>query len=90
MRLNLNPSRALCQRLAHIPTWFHDKQTNDKPTPPAILDKRMVKHQNAAQGQYLVQWQEFSLEEATWAPTALMEQHPQFAAQQFEICMYNS
>ena len=66
-------------KLAHVPPWFLDKQHNDKLIPAAILDKRMVKHQNAAQGQYLVQWQGFPPEEATWEPVAFVEQHyPQF------------
>lgn len=53
--------------VAHIPSWFHGKDAeNTEVKPEAIVDKRMVKHHNKAQMQYLVKWEGFPAHEASW------------------------
>ncbi|KAK9715881.1 hypothetical protein RND81_06G196500 [Saponaria officinalis] len=63
----------------HIPTWLHGQSSDQRLQPLAILDRRTVKHQNAAQVQYLVQWEGFAEFEATWEPAVVFEeQYPYF------------
>ncbi|KAK9671837.1 hypothetical protein RND81_12G058000 [Saponaria officinalis] len=50
----------------HIPSWLQGKSTDCVLQPKAILGRRTVKFQNAAQVQYLVQWDGFEEYEATW------------------------
>lgn len=52
----------------HLPDWLQSINP-DEPTaqlPEAIINKRMVKKNNAATVQYLVKWHNCSIEDATW------------------------
>ncbi|XP_074278160.1 uncharacterized protein LOC141601756 [Silene latifolia] len=49
-----------------IPPWFRNKDCLTIIEPEAILDRRVVKFQNMARAQYLVQWVGFSETEASW------------------------
>lgn len=52
---------------AHIPPWFQGSAPETSSVQPAaILQKRVVKFQNALQVQYLVSWLGFEDHEATW------------------------
>ncbi|KAK9669042.1 hypothetical protein RND81_13G104800 [Saponaria officinalis] len=63
----------------HIPLWLQGRSSEHKLQPAAILGRRTVKHQNAAQVQYLVQWKGFDEFEATWEPTlAFEDKYPDF------------
>lgn len=67
----------------HIPTVFQG-QTADRMTiqPVAILDRKIVKAQNGAQVQYLVQWLGFPTHEATWEIAEQFEAKlPEFISQ---------
>ncbi|KAK9689598.1 hypothetical protein RND81_09G070400 [Saponaria officinalis] len=66
----------------HIPPWLQGRSTEQRLQPVAILARRTVKRQNAAQVQYLVQWDGFSEAEATWEPAiAFEERYPDFAVE---------
>lgn len=43
-----------------------DEQGQQLLVPTAILEKRIVKRNNAAVGQWLIQWSHLPVEEATW------------------------
>ncbi|KAK9673420.1 hypothetical protein RND81_12G166600 [Saponaria officinalis] len=63
----------------HIPPWLQGHSTDQRLKHVAILARRTVKHQNAAQVQYLVQWEDFDESEATWEPAiAFEERYPNF------------
>ncbi|XP_057249106.1 uncharacterized protein LOC130590635 [Beta vulgaris subsp. vulgaris] len=52
--------------ITHIPAWLQGTSATSTLQPAAILEKRVVKHQNTAQVQYLVQWEGCPISEATW------------------------
>ncbi|KAK9726784.1 hypothetical protein RND81_05G236800 [Saponaria officinalis] len=63
----------------HIPTWLQGQSVEKALQPTAILDRRTVKFQNAAQVQYLVQWKGIAEFEATWEPALVFEErYPNF------------
>lgn len=49
---------------ANMQVWFNEDSPSLQPS--AVLDKRIVKVQNAAQVQYLVQWEGLDTHEPTW------------------------
>lgn len=57
----------------HIPLWMQGCVT-DELKPKAILDRRVVKHQNSARVQYLVQWDGFAVHESSWEDAIGFEQ----------------
>lgn len=78
----LKPFRGEKPAMAHIPEWFHGESDDVEVTPQAIIDRRIVKHHNRAQVQYLVQWEGFPLSEATWESAVQFEQRfPTFEVQ---------
>ncbi|KAK9725011.1 hypothetical protein RND81_05G115500 [Saponaria officinalis] len=63
----------------HIPSWLQGRSSEQRLLPAAIVGRRTVKHQNAAQVQYLVQWEGFDESEATWEPALEFEaKYPDF------------
>ncbi|KAK9670007.1 hypothetical protein RND81_13G170200 [Saponaria officinalis] len=64
----------------HIPVWLQGRSSEEQLKPRAILGRRTVRHQNAAQIQYLVQWEGFDEYEATWEPALVFEdKYPGFS-----------
>lgn len=55
----LKAFRGVLPASSYIREWFHGKPDYMEPQPQAILDRRVVKHHNVAQVQYLVKWQDF-------------------------------
>ncbi|XP_056696470.1 transposon Tf2-1 polyprotein isoform X1 [Spinacia oleracea] len=68
---------------AHIPPWFQGSAPEtDLVQPASILQKRVVKFQNAPQVQYLVSWIGFEDYEATWEVAVDFEaRFPHFVVQ---------
>lgn len=65
----------------HIPLWLQGHDVSQVPQPLAILDTKVVKFQNHAQVQYLVQWENSASTDATWvAATTLEAKFPSFMA----------
>lgn len=63
----------------HIPEWFQGQDVDDQMLPTQILERRVIKHQNAPLVQYLVQWVGFPTEAATWENAIHFEQnYPHF------------
>ncbi|KAL8114377.1 hypothetical protein AgCh_021297 [Apium graveolens] len=62
-----------------VPQWLtHESSTTGSLVPEAILDHRMVKFQNSAQIQYLVQWQHAAPTENSWELAAdFADQYPE-------------
>lgn len=52
--------------ITHIPSRLQGTSVSVALQPSVILEKRMVKRQNTAQVQYLVQWEGCPASEATW------------------------
>jgi len=52
--------------LPYIPAWLQGTATDVTRMPIKILARRMVKRKNAAAVQYLVQWDGFSKDQASW------------------------
>lgn len=50
----------------HIPAWLQGSHSEIVKVPLKVLARRIVKRKNAAAIQYLVQWEGFAEEEATW------------------------
>ncbi|VFQ67144.1 unnamed protein product [Cuscuta campestris] len=64
----LKPFYGVLPEAIHIPAWFQGKPSTTRPTPEAILDRRIMKVQNKAEVQFLVHWKGFSHWEATSEP----------------------
>ena len=63
---------------ANVPVWFNE--VDNAVQPKAVLEKRIVKVKNAAQVQYLVQWEGLNDYEATWeVAEAFVQKYPNFA-----------
>lgn len=68
--------------VSNSPDWFSHVQKDSTPQPFAMLDKRMIKHHNATQFQYLIQWEGCPPHESTWEDTAeFVQKHPHFLIQ---------
>jgi chromodomain-containing protein len=63
----------------HSPDKLQGWRFRSIPLPEAIINKRMVKANNAAQTQYLVKWRNSPLEDASWMDaTAFVTAFPSF------------
>lgn len=64
----LKPFHGQLPQVTHIPPWLHgtDSITNSERMPECILDRRIIKVNNAAQTQYLVKWSNMPAEDSTW------------------------
>ena len=64
----------------HIPGWMKGKNVELQLVPKAILDRKMVKVQNTAKVQYLVQWEDTQVEDATWEfADEFVQNYPNFS-----------
>lgn len=64
---------------SHIPSWFQGQSSTAILKPAAVLERRVVKFQNAPQVQYLVQWEGLPPYEATWEIASTFEsKYPDF------------
>ncbi|XP_074296891.1 uncharacterized protein LOC141627551 [Silene latifolia] len=50
----------------HIPHWLKGRSIDQVLIPHAILARRVVKHQNMAKVQYLIQWEGIPEDDSTW------------------------
>ena len=63
----------------YIPAWLQGSHSAAFKVPHKVLARRIVKRKNAATVQYLVQWEGFSEEDATWEFAEEMEEkYPTF------------
>lgn len=62
----LKKVRGTLPNVAHIPAMYQGQGSDFILTPAVIVERRMVKHRNQAQVQYLVQWEGYPESEATW------------------------
>lgn len=53
-------------QLPYIPDWLQGSNTEHLKIPEKILARTMVKRHNRAAVQFLVQWQGFTADQATW------------------------
>jgi hypothetical protein len=75
----LKKVRGALPNVVHIPAMYQGHDSNVLLIPAAIIDRKMVKHRNQAQVQYLVQWEGYSESEATWEPAVEFEaKYPNF------------
>lgn len=58
----------------HVPKWMQEASAAVQKEPLAILDRRVVKFQNKAQVQLLVQWKGVDASEATWEIAEIFQQ----------------
>ncbi|CAH9132792.1 unnamed protein product [Cuscuta epithymum] len=67
--------------MCHIPLWMQGNTMERDIKPEKVLDKRIVKRQNAAAVQYLIQWEGCSVADATWEfYDHLLKEFPEFMA----------
>jgi len=62
----LKAFRGTLPSLPYIPTWLQGTETAVLRTPLKILARKLVKRKNAAAVQYLVQWEGFTEDQASW------------------------
>ncbi|KAK9750810.1 hypothetical protein RND81_02G223500 [Saponaria officinalis] len=70
----LKAFRGIIPAAAHIPSWLQGVSTENVIRPEAILERRVIKRQNQAAIQYLVQWEGFPAHDATWEFANVLEQ----------------
>ncbi|KAK9714691.1 hypothetical protein RND81_06G112700 [Saponaria officinalis] len=70
----LKAFRGILPAAAHIPGWLQGMSNENIVIPEAILEMRVVKRQNRADVQYLVQWEGFPAHDATWEFAEVLEQ----------------
>ena len=70
----------------HIPRWMQGKHIDHVMIPTFVIYKKVVKFQNHAQLQYLVQWVGRSPDDATWVPAETFElKYPDFVMQDVPV-----
>ncbi|KAK9671760.1 hypothetical protein RND81_12G053000 [Saponaria officinalis] len=62
----LKAFRGILPDVPSVPAWLRGKEATTIIEPQAILQRRVVKSQNMAKVQYLVQWNGFPASEASW------------------------
>ena len=71
--------RGVLPKSPYIPPWLQDTPVDTPSVPEAILARRLVKRQNKAAVQYLVQWQGLNSDQATWEFADVFEaKYPDF------------
>ena len=71
--------RGLLPDKPHVPAWMVGRDVEQILQPRAIVGRRIVKSQNAARVQYLVQWEDVSDDDSTWEFANEFEQkYPNF------------
>ena len=67
---------------SHIPDWLHNHNVSVEIQPQTVLETKVVRHQNKAVVQYLVQWEGFTAQEASWEYAICFEEKfPHFVIQ---------
>ena len=67
---------------SHIPDWLHNHNVSVDFQPKTVLARRFVKQQNKAEVQYLVHWEGFTEQEASWEDAlSFEEKFPNFVIQ---------